>query len=89
MRYTEYHCGVAVIKDKDLLKDAMAKLAKYEDMEEESKTENISRNDMVKRLYSYCNHRKCAECVFGCSYCSFSLMSDVDLKRRTKYFWRI
>lgn len=32
MRYTEYHAGVAVIKDKALLKDAMAKLARIEDM---------------------------------------------------------
>lgn len=34
-RYTEYHCGVAVIKNKELLKEAMAKLAAYEDAEEE------------------------------------------------------
>ena len=33
MRYTEYHNGVAVIKDKNLLKEAMKKLAKYEDAE--------------------------------------------------------
>ena len=33
MRYTEYHDGVAVIKDKNLLKEAMKKLAKYEDAE--------------------------------------------------------
>ena len=33
MRYTEYHDGVVVIKDKNLLKEAMAKLAKYEDAE--------------------------------------------------------
>lgn len=32
MRYTEYHTGVAVIKDKALLKEAMAKL---EDLEEQ------------------------------------------------------
>lgn len=32
-RLTEYHCGVAVIKDKNKLKEAMAKLARYEDME--------------------------------------------------------
>lgn len=32
-RYTEYHAGVAVIKDKRLLPGAMAKLAKLEDME--------------------------------------------------------
>lgn len=33
-RLTEYHCGVAAIKDKALLKDAMARLAAYEDIEE-------------------------------------------------------
>lgn len=33
-RLTEYHCGVAVIKDKAFLKDAMARLAAYEDIEE-------------------------------------------------------
>ena len=36
-RYTEYHCGVAVIKNKELLKDAMAKLAAYEDADEEGR----------------------------------------------------
>lgn len=34
MRYTEYHAGKAVIKDKNLLSEAMEKLAKFEDMEE-------------------------------------------------------
>lgn len=34
MRYTEYHCGVAVIKDRELFSAAMAKLARYEDQEE-------------------------------------------------------
>lgn len=33
-RYTEYHAGVAVIRDKRLQKKAMAKLAKIEDMED-------------------------------------------------------
>lgn len=33
MRYTEYHAGVAVIKDKALLPGAMTKLAKIEDMD--------------------------------------------------------
>ena len=37
MRYTEYHAGVAVIKDKTLLKEAMAKLAKLEDAEEQGR----------------------------------------------------
>ena len=34
MRLTEYHCGVAVIKNKELLGKAMEKLAAYEDAEE-------------------------------------------------------
>lgn len=33
MRYTEYHAGKAVIKDKALLPQAMEKLAKFEDMD--------------------------------------------------------
>lgn len=33
MRYTEYHAGIAVIKDKTLLPQAMEKLAKIEDMD--------------------------------------------------------
>lgn len=37
MRYTTYHCGKAVIKDKSKLAEAMEKLAKFED-EEERKT---------------------------------------------------
>ena len=32
MRYTEYHAGKAVIKDRKLLPGAMDKLAKIEDM---------------------------------------------------------
>jgi len=84
MRYTEYHCGVAVIKDKSLMKDAMAKLAKYEDVEEEikeSKAENISRNDMIKRLYSYCDNRQaCKECIFLYDLCDFSIMKYAELK---------
>lgn len=42
MRYTEYHNGVAAIKDKNLLKEAMEKLAKYEDAEDKSKVINAS-----------------------------------------------
>ena len=34
MRYTEYHAGKAVIKDKNKLSEAMEKLARYEDAEE-------------------------------------------------------
>ncbi len=34
MRYTEYHGGIPVIKDKSLLPGAMKKLAVYEDIGE-------------------------------------------------------
>lgn len=33
MRYTEYHAGKAVIKDRTMLPQAMEKLAKFEDMD--------------------------------------------------------
>lgn len=39
MRLTKYSCGVAVIKNKDTLKEAMAKLALYEDVSEEKECE--------------------------------------------------
>lgn len=37
MRYTEYHAGKAVIKDRSLLSEAMEKLARYEDAEEKDR----------------------------------------------------
>ena len=42
MRFTEYHNGIAVIKDKSLLKEAMRKLAGYEDVEEDSDMEKLT-----------------------------------------------
>jgi hypothetical protein len=51
MRYTEYHCGVPVIKDKKLLEKALAKLAKYEDIEEEPDMDEVLRG-----LYKAKNH---------------------------------
>lgn len=44
MRYTEYHAGKAVIKDKNKLSEAMEKLARYEDAED-----LITRNYWRKR----------------------------------------
>lgn len=41
MRYTEYHQNVAVIKDKSLLSDALAKLAKYEDVEDDPELDEV------------------------------------------------
>lgn len=53
MRYTEYHTGVAVIKDNTLLKEAMAKLAELEDLEEQRKLliveYNLSENRRVEK----------------------------------------
>ena len=37
MRYTEYHAGKAVIKDKNKLSEAMEKLARHEDAEEKDR----------------------------------------------------
>lgn len=51
MRYTEYHCGKAVIKDKALLSQAMQKLAKIEDKEE--KQEVITLNNLTQEMKEY------------------------------------
>ena len=51
MRYTEYHCGVPVVKDKSLLSDALAKLATYEDVEEEP-----DMYEVLRGLYEAKNH---------------------------------
>ena len=50
MRYTEYHCGVPVVKDKSLLSDALAKLAKYEDIEEGLNVDEVLQG-LVKAKY--------------------------------------
>lgn len=41
MRYTEYHAGKAVIKHKALLPQAMEKLARLEDLEENGRLVKI------------------------------------------------
>lgn len=45
MRYTEYHCGKAVIKDKSLLSAAMEKLAEYENWEDRKTQTEQSKPD--------------------------------------------
>lgn len=85
MRYTEYHDGVAVIKDKALLKGAMAKLAKYEDAEDKNKAkianiENMSREYIIECLNSYCTQRTCGKCIFGNEICAFGDMDEIWLK---------
>jgi len=89
MRYTEYHNGVAVIKDKNLLKEAMAKLAKYEDKEDKEKAlmadlENRSRKDMIERLRIYCTQQSCKKCIFKTVNCDFGEMREVELKGACK-----
>ena len=51
MRYTEYHQNVAVIKDKSLLSDALAKLATYEDVEDDPELD-----DVLRGLYKAKSH---------------------------------
>ncbi len=74
MRYTEYHCGVAVIKDKALLKDAMQKLAKIEDEEEIP--------ELRRKVQNYCDNRDTCDdyCVLY-KFCSEKIISMWDLKK--------
>lgn len=54
-RYTEYHCGVAVIKNKELLKEAMAKLASYEDAKEEGRLKVLPEDkfELIERYIDF------------------------------------
>lgn len=52
-RLTEYHAGKAVIKDKSLLPKAMGKLARYEDVEKESKDIQKTTTEMMEYI---CDH---------------------------------
>lgn len=62
MRYTEYHNGVAVIKDKNLLKEAMTKLAKIED-EEERKHAKPPLGVMPKQIHDLIRTRDLAAAI--------------------------
>ena len=55
MRLTERHCGVAVIKDKTKLPQAMEKLAKYEDAEEQRKIPRMSAEEFLMRRFEKVN----------------------------------
>lgn len=58
MRYTEYHQNVAVIKDKSLLSDALAKLAKYEDVEEEPDMDRVLRGLYKAKSHALSDYSK-------------------------------
>lgn len=78
-RFTEYHNGVAVIKDKALMKDAMRKLAGYEDAQEGSREYGIEKitTEMAEYICDMCcgnlddvscqedADEICAECKLG------------------------
>ena len=55
MRYTERHCGVAVIKDKSKLPQALEKLARYEDEEEQRKLPRMSAEEFLMRRFERAN----------------------------------
>ena len=69
MRYTEYHGGVAVINDKNTLKEAMEKLARYEDAEEQGRLVELpcAVGDTVYRICPKCNGKHDSSCV-GCAW---------------------
>lgn len=58
MRYTEYHCGVPVVKDKSLLSGALAKLAKYEDVEEEPDMDRVLRGLYKAKSHALSDYSK-------------------------------
>lgn len=58
MRYTEYHQNIAVIKDKSLLSDALAKLAKYEDVEEEPDMDEVLRGLYKAKSHALSDYSK-------------------------------
>lgn len=78
-RFTEYHNGVAVIRDKALLKEAMRKLAGYEDVEELSAENGMEKittefaeyicDELCKWTDRFLNPENleayCAECKMG------------------------
>ena len=69
MKYTEYHAGKAVIKDKSLLPQAMKKLAKIENMEDRHREEN--RRPVIKIIEEVC------EDICG-NYCKYRDTADED-----------
>lgn len=56
MRFTEYHCGVAVIKNKNNLKGAMQKLAEFEDKED--------------TVCKGCYYEECMDFLLPCRLCT-------------------
>lgn len=65
MRYTEYHCGVAVIKDKRRHKETMQQLSAYEDTGlTPEQVQQLKDRDTAKNpiTYSGTNRANCPIC---------------------------
>lgn len=58
MRYTEYHCNVPVLIDKSLLSDALAKLAKYEDVEDDPDMDEVLRGLYKAKSHALSDYSK-------------------------------
>lgn len=70
-RYTERHCGKAVIKDNALLPEALEKLARIEEIEES--------------VEQHSGFVRCGDCEYfmkeyGCNWCRLTSGLDGDLK---------
>lgn len=66
MRYTEYHGGVAVIKDKSKHKEAMEKLAKVEEAEETG--------------CKGCKYEECTKQLAPCRFCKRQMKDLYEVK---------
>lgn len=83
MRYTEYHSGKAVIKDKSLLNVAMEKLAIHEDYEDRKKKTELSKPDFpVLR-----NNEKRKEFLKG--FHEWPIWFEVPEKKETYYRYNL
>ena len=93
MRYTEYHAGKAVIKDRSLLAEAMEKLAKFEDMEKCG--EWVDAIELVKMAivlqglkWIPCSERLSKHAALCCDRCGAMLVGFVEksVARNGRYY---
>lgn len=89
-RLTERHCGVAVIRDKSKLKEAMEKLAAYEDAEESPTVEavpvvhgewiHVPSSDMATGRAYECSN--CKKMRYGSFLPPFCQMCGADMRKK-------
>lgn len=73
MRYTEYHAGKAVIKNKSQISGAMEKLATLEDLEEARIPETIC--DEYCKYPDIYPHNECLE--YWCNKCKLNRLMEL------------